>query len=37
VADDLSREAMAAIERSGGVHRRIMQQLQICSTLTSLS
>ncbi len=37
VANDFGKEAMATIERSSGVHRRIMQQLQICSTLASLS
>jgi hypothetical protein len=37
VADDLCRETMAAIERSCGVHQPIMQHVQICSTLASLS
>ncbi len=37
VADDLRREAMAAVERSSSVHRRIMPQGQTCCRLASLS
>ena len=37
VADDLRREAMTAVERSSGMHRRIMPQGQTCCMLASLS
>jgi len=37
VADDLSGETVAAIERRSSVHQPIMQHVLICGTLGSLS
>ncbi len=37
VANDFGRKTVATIERRGGMHRRIMPQSHVRSTLASLS